>query len=130
MGRGAFDEVSQHVVVLDLQRRNPRVRDKLLLHTGNHAAAFVAQLARGVEVGVMAGGDETAVAHHQRGLGHQGVIQQVDEVAMTLQPFGGFAQQVGQILLRQGLVQSLSFDQTVADRGKVAGAAAVKRQAR
>ena len=37
-----------------------------------------------------------------------------------------FAQQVGQILLRQGLVQSLSFDQTVADRGKVAGAAAVK----
>ena len=49
---------------------------------------------------------------------------------MALQPFRSFAKQVGEILLCQGLVQSLSFDQTVADRGKVAGAAAVKRQAR
>ena len=69
MGRGAFDEIAQDIVVLDLERGNPRVRNKLLLHARDYAAPFVAQLARGVEVSIVTGRDEAAIPHHQRRFG-------------------------------------------------------------
>ena len=42
MGRCDLGEIAKHVVVFDLERRDPSERDEILLHLRDDAAAFVA----------------------------------------------------------------------------------------
>ena len=60
--RADLDEIAEHVVVLDAQRADGGVAGIGRLQTGDDLAAFVAQLARLVEIGAVAGAHETAVA--------------------------------------------------------------------
>ncbi len=64
--RGHLDEIAEHVVVPDLQRAHAGLVGVARLQRGDHPARFVAQRARLVERGVVAGAHEAAVALEQR----------------------------------------------------------------
>ncbi len=66
VGRGDFDEIPQHVVVLDFEGGNAGRRGDAALQFGDGLTAFVAQLALLVERGRIARRDEAAVARLQR----------------------------------------------------------------
>ncbi len=74
MARGDLDEIAENVVVADLERLNPGLGGVVRLHPGNHAAALVAELARLVELGVVAFGDKAAVAGQNWQFGDERVI--------------------------------------------------------
>ncbi len=82
MGGRGFDEIAQHVVVLDLQRGDARLGNVIGLHGGDDAAAFVAQLAGFIQFGVITRCDETAITGQQRRFGDKRVVQQVNQRVM------------------------------------------------
>ena len=66
--RAHLDEIAEHIVVPDLQRAHAGVLGIARLQRGDHPARFVAQRARLVERGVVAGAHEAAVALEMRQL--------------------------------------------------------------
>ena len=129
MGGGCFDEIAQHVVVLDLEALHAGLADEIGLHSGDHAATLVAQPAGLVEFLVMARRDIAAVAGQKRRLGHERLVQQVDQRVMADQRGCGLAQNRARILGHQG-GNRRALAQTGADGGQIARAAAIKCDAR
>ena len=75
MGVGRFDEIPQHIVVLDLQALDAAERGILRLQGSDHAAPFVAKAARFIQIGVMAGGDKATIPCQKRQVCRQGRLQ-------------------------------------------------------
>ena len=73
--RGDVDEIAEHVVVPDFQRADAGRLGVTHLQRGDDAARFVAQRARLVERGFVAGADEAAVAAERRQFVGQRALQ-------------------------------------------------------
>ena len=126
MGCRHFDEVAQHIVVLDLERRNLCVSSIFRLHLGDHAAPLVAQGAAGVELFVIARSHKPAVAGKQRRLRHKRRIKQIHECIMPQKLLACFSQKRGQ--LKPGHIRAYitCFPKTVANTRQVSRPAALK----
>ena len=131
-----FDEIAQHIVVLDLEVRNARRLGIGLLQAGDQLAGIVAQNARIVERRDPAFRDEPAIAHghagrlHQRGrkvfaqLVQRGMRADIEQPCEGGQPVGNF-----QIPCRtEQRRQRLGFLQPLAQGGEVARPAARQHQ--
>ena len=129
VGRGGLDEVAQHVVVLDLQALDAGLFDIVGLHPGDDAAPFVAKLACLIQIGVMAGRDEAAVADQKRRFGDQRAGEQRDQIVKAGHGAGGAGDLVGLVGGQAGGEPAAHF-KPGADRDKVARAGPVQRQAR
>ncbi len=127
MGGGGLDEISQHVVVPDLQALHPGPGGVIGLHPGDHAAPLVAQAAGLVQIGVVTGRDETAIATQQRRLGHQCLFQKMDQIVMSGQIACGVAQDRRDIA-GQPRGDPGTLGQAGTDRGQIARSAPVQRQ--
>ena len=65
MRRRDFDEITQNVVVLDLQALNAGKLDVIGLHARDHATTFIPEAARVVEFLVISFRDEPSVAREE-----------------------------------------------------------------
>ena len=129
VGRGGFDEIAQHVIVLDLQALDAGALDIVGLHPGDDAAPFVAKLARLIQIGVMAGRDEAAVADQKRRFGDQRTGEKPDQIVKAGHGAGGAGGPFGLAGGEAG-GKGAGLFKPRADRDKVAWPAAVQRQAR
>ena len=133
-GVGAdLDEIAEHVVVLDAERADVGLGGVARLQAGDDAAALVAELARLVEVGAMAVADEAAVALQMR----QVVGERRRRARRPAPPAraasaGARLGDLGRQRRRRRCAsrEPRGDGEPVADRGEVARAAAVERQAR
>jgi len=77
MGGGDFDEIAQHVVMLDLQRWNPGLRCIFCLHPRNHRPPFIPQAPHLVQFSVISRRNEPTIAQQKRRFRDQRLPQQV-----------------------------------------------------
>ena len=61
-----FDEIAEHAIVLDAQRRHSTLFAITPFEARDHPAAFIAQRPHLVQRRVRARGNETAIAHQKR----------------------------------------------------------------
>ena len=113
--------------MLDLEGLDAGRLDVIGLHPGDDAAAFVPQGPGVVEFGVVAACDVAAVAGEEWRLGDEGAGEEVDEGVVAGEGLGGVHEE------RRGVGQELGdaarLFEARADRGHVAGAVAVQREA-
>ena len=126
MGRRRFDEVAENVVVPDLQRRHIRQPHIVSLHRRDDAPAFVPQLARLVEVRVIAGRDEAAIPDEKRWLCHQRRIQHANQFVEPHEFLCRVAQKIGQIRVAQLRGYRACLLQAIAHGGQITRATAVE----
>ena len=84
---GNFNVVAQHAIMFDLQRLDLGFRTVARLQTGNHAAAFAAQLARLIKRCVIAVAHEPAIARQNWQCITQRDLQSLDQLRQTLRHF-------------------------------------------
>ena len=129
-----LDVIAEHVVVLDLERRDAGLVGVARLQRGDHAPALVAQRARLVERGEARRRDEAAVARDERQLVGERRLEVARQRAVV-------ARRAASQAARQrrpaasGAVSSVApmrgaGVEAVAQRGEIARAAAVERQPR
>ena len=128
MRRGGFNEIAQHIVVLDLQTLHASLLNILGLHRRNHATAFVAQSSRFVQFCIIACGHKAAIPRKQRRFGNQRRIQQINQGTVAQQRLTGVAQNLWHIA--QPRRDAFGLGQPRTNGRKVARPAAVKRQPR
>ena len=116
--------------MLDLQALDAGRPGIFRLHPGDHAPALVAQFAGLVEIGVVARRDEAAVAGHERRFGDERCVEQIEERVVTGQAVRGGGEVDRQIDAGERRGDGVCRFQPAPDRGQVARAAAVERQAR
>ena len=126
MGGRRFDEIAENVVVLDLQGPDPGRLDILRLQPGDHAAPFVAQLPRRIQIGGMAFGHHSAIAQRHGQVVGQCTAEQVRQISRALKR-GGDPGKGGVPLPVEGCAQVGCVMQAVAHRTKIPGPAPVKR---
>ena len=129
-----FDEIPEHVVVLDLERGDAGPVRVLRLQGADEAPALVAQRMLFVERGDVAAGDEAAVAREQGQVGGERAGQPVDEHVVDAEAGDRVGEAVGKRCQSSGTVgevrpQGIGGAQRVAQRGEVARTAAADAQA-
>ena len=82
---GGFDEVAQHVVVLDLERGDPGIVGELCLHRRYDASPFVPQLPCLIQIFVKPRSYKTAISAQKRWFSDQRFVQKRDNLVMTAQ---------------------------------------------
>ena len=115
--------------MLDLQAADPGQGRVIGLHPGDDAAPLVAQATGLVQIGVMPLGHEAAIPRQQRRLGHQRIIQQVNQRLMPDQIARRIAQH-GRRITGQAHRDGRALRQPRPDRGQIARPAPVQRQPR
>ena len=93
---GGFDEVAQHVVVLDLKRGNPSIAGELRLHRRYDASPLVSQLPCLIQIFVEPRGHKTAISGQKRWFSDQRFVQKRDNLVMTAQRPVRIRQHLGQ----------------------------------
>ena len=85
MGGGGFNEISQHIIVLNFQGGNLRLAGIIGLHPSNHRPRFVAQGRHLIQLYRIASGDKPTISRQKGRLGDQGAIQFIGQGLKTLQ---------------------------------------------
>ena len=87
MGGRGFNEISQHIIVLNFQGRNLILAGIIGLHPSNHRSRFVAQRRHLIQLSRIASGDKSTISRQKGRLDDQGAIQFVGEGLKALQIF-------------------------------------------
>ena len=121
MPGGDFDEIAQHLVMPDLQRRDARVFAILALQCRNGAARISARLAQCVERVIVALRDVAPLGPLGRRNWHERARQRIDQSAMPAQRVGGLCHQRGHVGgLRDELLQLACAREPIPDLAQVA----------
>ena len=129
--RGDLDEVAQHVVVAHLERADAGLVRVARLQRRHHAARFIAQRAGLVERAVVAGAHEAAVALQIRQIvGKRRRERRDDGIVRRRERTRRLGDFVGRFQCGEAARQLLRRREPVADRRKIARAAALKHQPR
>ena len=125
-----LDEIAEHVVVLDLERANAGLLGVARLQARDHPARGVAQFARFIQILIVARAHEAAGAFRQRQLVGKRIFEFGGERGFDRGKSGGGLGKLRRgFRLRENLRELRRERETVADSGKIARAAAGKRQA-
>ncbi len=116
--------------MLDLEALHARQCRIIGLQRRDHAPARVTQLAGFVQVRVVTGGDETAVAGQKRRIGNQRRAEQADQILMPGQVARRRFQAIRQIGGKDGLGDAAGAGKTITDRRQITRPAPVQRQSR
>ncbi len=129
--RGDLDEIAQHVVVAHLERADAGLVRVARLQRRHHAARFIAQRARLVERAVVAGAHEAAVALQIRQvIGKRRGERRDDRIVRRRERTRRFGDLVRRFQRGEPPREFLRCDKPVADRRKIARAAALEHQPR
>ena len=128
MGGGDFDEITQHVVVLDLQRRNSGLPCIIRLHPRDDRPPLIPQAAHLIQFGVIPRRDEAAIPHQKRRFRDKGLSQQIQQLPMATQIGCRLREQRWQFLPIDQPRDAVCLLQSVADRRQIARPAPIQRQ--